>query len=529
MSTKNNMFKNSSQHKQIQRIVILGGGTAGWMTAAALSKLLPCEHFNITLVESDHIATVGVGEATLPHLRFFNQRLGIDEAEFMRATQATFKTGIEFANWGNKGEAYIHPFGDYGKPIDGINFYHYWLKQKKAGDKTSLDEYSFPVMASLAGKFDFPDNDLSKVQSTFSYAYHIDAGLYAKFLRSFSEKLGVKRTEGKVVDVIKRASNNDIEMLVMDDGTRIEGDFFVDCSGFRGQLIEQTLDSGFEDWSHWLPCNSAIAIATEQIESPLPYTKAIAHDAGWQWRIPLQHRVGNGYVYCDKYIDKQRALDTLEQNLLGSPLTEPNFLSFKTGRRKQAWKNNCLAIGLSSGFLEPLESTSIYLVQSAIMKLVELMPQAQNMMIKAKEYNRGLDMEMERIRDFLILHYHVTQRNDSAFWKYCRTMDIPESLKEKMDMFKHTGHIQSYKYGLFLEPSWLAVYIGQGFVPSHYDGRIDLKDPAIYLNQMQEVKSSISSVVPNMPMHLKAIKDFCSIGGRVNDSIVQMSLYGKKV
>lgn len=528
MSTEKNTFEHALQNKQIQKIVILGGGTAGWMTAAALAKLLPAEHFQITLVESDHIATVGVGEATLPHLRFFNQRLGIDEAEFMRATQATFKTGIEFANWGQKGQAYIHPFGDYGQPIDGINFYHYWLKQRQAGDKTPLDHYSFPVIASLAGKFDFPDNDLSKIQSTFSYAYHIDAGLYAKYLRVFSEKLGVTRREGKVVDVIKRASNNDIEMLVMEDGTRIEGDFFVDCSGFRGQLIDKTLNSGFEDWSHWLPCNSAIAIATEQVEQPLPYTKAIAHEAGWQWRIPLQHRVGNGHVYCDQFITKQQALDTLEQNLIGKPLTEPNFLRFKAGRRKQAWKNNCLAIGLSSGFLEPLESTSIYLIQSAIMKLVELIPQSQNMEIKAKEYNRGLDMEMERIRDFLILHYHVTQRNDSDFWNYCRTMDVPDSLKEKMAMFKHTGHIQSYRYGLFLEPSWLAVYIGQGLVPEHYDGRIDLTSESDYLAKMQQIKNSISSSVPEMPMHLDIIKQFCTIGSRTNDSIAQMNLYGKQ-
>lgn len=513
-----------SDHKQ--HIVILGGGSAGWMSAAALGKLLPKNTYNISLVESDQISTVGVGEATLPHLRFFNQRLGIDEREFMRATQATFKVGIEFSNWGQQGDAYIHPFGDYGNKINNVSFHHYWLKQKSMGEHSPLDHYSLPVMSCLNKKFDFPSSQSNDIASSYSYAYHINATLYAKYLRTFSEKLGVIRREGKVVDVIKRASDNHIEMLVMENGQRISADFFIDCSGFKSQLIAKTLGSEFEDWSHWLPCNSAVAIASELNEAPLSYTKAIAREAGWQWQIPLQTRMGNGYVYSDSFIDKQQALDTLTANLPGKALTEPNFLTFKAGKRKHAWLNNCLAIGLSSGFLEPLESTSIYLIQSAIMKLVELLPKPENMAVKAKEYNRSLDMEMERIRDFLILHYHATNRQDSPFWAYCRNMDIPDSLQQKMQMFKQTGHIQHYKYGLFLEPSWLAVYIGQGVIPSSYDGRVDQMNSEHYIKAMHKIKSAVHAKCQQMPDHLEMIKQFCELGNINNNGLANASLYG---
>ncbi len=509
-----------------QQIVILGGGTAGWMSAAALAKLLPNSRFAVTLVESDQISTVGVGEATLPHLRFFNQRLGIDEREFMRETQATFKVGIEFSNWGKQGDAYIHPFGDYGNKINDIGFHHFWLKAKQNGDCQPIDVYSLPVMSCLNDKFDFPTADHRDIGSTFSYAYHINATRYAKYLRSFAEKLGVVRQEGKVIDVIKRARDNHIEMLVLENGQRIAGDFFVDCSGFRGQLIDKTLGSEFEDWSHWLPCNSGIAIASEGNQAPLTYTKAIAREAGWQWQIPLQTRMGNGYVFSDQFIDKQQALDTLIDNLPGKALTEPNYLSFKAGKRKQAWRNNCLAVGLSSGFLEPLESTSIYLIQRAIMKLVEVLPQPANLDIKAKEYNRSLDMEMERIRDFLILHYHATERTDTDFWQYCRTMDIPDSLRQKMLMFKQTGHIQHYKYGLFLEPSWLAVYIGQGIIPTAYDSRVDLLNGEQYRQTMEKIKTEVHSRCQQMPAHSEVIKQFCQRANLHHHGTATSSLYG---
>lgn len=487
--------------KPVNSIVILGGGTAGWMTACALGKLLPSNQYKITLIESEQIGTVGVGEATLPHLKFFNQRLGIDETEFMQATKATFKLGIEFSHWGALNDAYIHPFGDYGKKQGGIDFHHYWLKQQQSGIGTSIDNYSLPVMASKAQKFEFPHADPNHVKSTYSYAYHIDAGRYAAYLRKLSEACGVKRIEGKVVEVMQRSDNQHIEILALDDGTRVEGDFFVDCSGFRGRLIEQVLKSGYQDWSHWLPCNRAVAVASKNNASPLPYTKAIAQEAGWQWQIPLQHRTGNGQVYCDDFVDTDHVLNSLLQNLPGEPLTEPNHLRFKTGKRNKSWSHNCVAIGLSSGFLEPLESTSIYLIQAAIMKLVELFPSANTMQIKAAEFNTSLDQELEKIRDFLILHYHATCRDDSDFWHYCKNMQIPDSLKHKMAMFKRHGHIQEYQHGLFLRPSWLAVYVGQRIIPERYDPRLNGLSDSELAGFLGAIEDEIKHAVNDMGSH----------------------------
>lgn len=504
----------------LQRIIILGGGTAGWMTAAALAKLIPKNSFSITLVESEQIATVGVGEATIPSIRAFNQRLGINEVEFMQATNATFKAGIEFQHWAEVGDRYIHPFGAYGEKINEISFYHYWLKNYFQGDKTKLDDYSFAVKACEAGKFQLPSDDTNSVTSTFSYAYHFDASLYAKYLRKFSENMGVQRIEG-IVEQVELDDRDHITRLTLATKQTIDGDFFIDCSGFRAQLIGQTLKSDFEDWSAWLPCNSAVAIACEHSNNsvetvrtqvstllkvnPAPFTKAIAREAGWQWQIPLQHRVGNGYAYCDKYINKEQALATLLENLPGKPIGDAKFLSFKTGRRKKAWVNNCLAIGLASGFLEPLESTSIYLIEAAIIKFIELLPQAhtqaENFEIKAQEYNRRLALEMTRIRDFLILHYHATNRNDSDFWRYVRTMNIPDSLTARLTMFKETGHIQQYKTGIFFESSWTAVYFGQKVFPERYDARVDLFPMQSYQAQLEQTRSNIANHVEKMPSH----------------------------
>ncbi|MBT0584980.1 tryptophan halogenase family protein [Alteromonas oceanisediminis] len=488
----------------IQSVVILGGGTAGWMTAAALVKLLPQSQLTITLVESDAIGTVGVGEATLPHLRYFNQRLGIDERQFIRETGATFKLGIEFSHWGRQGDAYIHPFGDYGKPANGVNFHHFYTAAKRSDPSLSLDSFSLPVMACKAKRFDFPSTDPQSLLSTYSYAYHIDAGQYARFLRSFSEALGVTRIEGKVVDVITRVSNGEVAALTLENGDRIDGDFFVDCSGFRGQLIEQTLHAGYEDWSHWLPCNRAVAVPSKHAGDPLPYTKAIAREAGWQWQIPLQHRMGNGLVYCDEYMTAQQAEDSLLNALPGAALAQPNHLRFCTGKRQQSWLKNCVAIGLSSGFVEPLESTSIYLIQAAVMKLIELMPQRANMVVKGREYNRYFDHEMTRIRDFLILHYHATQRDDSAFWRYCKTMLIPDSLQEKMTLFTRYGMIEPYRYGLFLEPSWVAVYYGQGIIPQSVDARAVAQhqhDTGAATAAMAELAKQVDESVMQLPTH----------------------------
>ncbi|GEA07917.1 tryptophan halogenase [Alteromonas sp. KUL42] len=524
------MFKAPTH--QIKSIVVLGGGTAGWMTAAALSKLLNPNVFSITLIESDAIGTVGVGEATLPHLRFFNQRLGIDESEFIKATNATIKAGIEFSNWGNSGDTYIHPFGDYGKPLKSVEFHHYFYALKKYNDQLNLDDYSLPVVACKSGKFNFPTSDPSLLTSSYSYAYHIDAGLYAQYLRGFAEQKGVTRIEGKVNSVSLRKSDGSISGLKLNNGELINGDFFVDCSGFRGRLIEQSLKAGYEDWSHWLPCDRAIAVQSEHNGRPLPYTKAIAREAGWQWQIPLKHRMGNGYVYASQYVNEERALQTILANLPGKPTSEPNYLKFTTGKRKLSWLKNCVAIGLSSGFLEPLESTSIYLIQAAIMKLVELLPQRENMAAKSAEYNRYFSNEMDKIRDFLILHYHATFREDTPFWNFCKHMKIPLSLEEKMELYKEIGVIEDYQYGLFLTPSWLAVYNGQGVIPSFSDIRVNEITLAQANKYMATLYADIKQAVAGMPTHEQIVarlheETICNEPSQLNQA-VRFSLYGQR-
>src|SRR5690606_34706026 len=408
------------QNAPIKKIVILGGGTAGWMTAAALANRFAKTECTIQLVESEQIGTVGVGEATIPHLRFFNETLGIDENEFMRRTHATYKTGIEFINWGRMGEAYIHPFGEYGHEINGASFHHFWLKLRQAGVIEPIDNYSLPIVAAKLNKFEYPETNRRSILSTFSYAFHMDAGLYAKYLREYAERKGVRRTEGKVVDVNQHKSTGEqqdfIKDIVRESGEIIDGDLFIDCSGFYGLLIEKTLKTGYQDWTHWLPCDRATAVPCERTGELSPYTKCTARTAGWQWRIPLQHHTGNGHAYSSPYMSDDEAASILLNNLEGEPLAEPNFLRFQTGRRNSSWNKNCVAIGLSSGFLEPLESTSIYLIQIAITKLLELFPDQSFNPIVTREFNGAMELEYERVRDFLILHYHATERSDSDFW-----------------------------------------------------------------------------------------------------------------
>lgn len=515
---------------RIRSVIILGGGTSGWMTAAALAHFFIPRGVTVQLVESDSIGTVGVGEATLPHLRFFNQTLGIDEQEFMRATGASYKLGIEFSNWGKQGDAYIHPFGDYGRELNGVAFHHFWLQQKLAGDSTPIDHYSLPVMAAQQQKFLYPSNDERSILSTFSYAYHIDAGLYARFLRRYSEARGLLRQEGKVVSVAQ-SDNGNIASITLDSGMQLAADLFIDCSGFRGLLIEQTLKTGYDDWSKWLPCNRAVAIPTERIADTEksaafpPYTKAIARDAGWQWRIPLQHRTGNGHVYCSDFISDQHALDQLLGNLDATPTAEPNFLRFTTGKRKRAWNNNCVAVGLAGGFLEPLESTSIYLIQIAIMKLVEFFPDRDFDAAPIAEFNRQLDLEYDRVRDFLILHYHATQRNDSPFWNYCRTMQIPDELAHKMELFRHRGHVVQYQQGLFLEPSWVAVYLGQGIIPRQHDVRVNKLTAAQRNAFLSESRELVARATADMPPHDKFLQHQM-YRSAIASPAARMSLYG---
>lgn len=515
------------QTNNIEKVVIVGGGTAGWMAAASLSQFLDTEKCDITLIESEDIGTVGVGEATLPHLRFFNKRLGIDERDFMRRTNATYKMGIEFVNWGQKGDAYIHPFGDYGDILPGAAFHHHWLKARSEGNTHKLCDYSLPVIAAKANKFEFPSNDQNSILSTFSYAYHIDASLYATYLRQYSQNKGVKRIEGKVASVQQDHKTGFIQAVTMDDGQQIKGELFIDCSGFRGLLIEQTLKTGYQDWSQWLPCDSAVAVGCKSAGELKPYSRATAQDAGWQWRIPLQHRTGNGYVFCSQYLSADDAKNTLLNQLDGDPVSDPIQLRFKTGKRNKVWNKNCLAVGLSSGFLEPLESTSIYLIQDALTHLIELFPSKDFAEAPINEFNRVMDREYERIRDFLILHYHATARDDTPFWNYVRTMPIPDSLQSKMDLFRQQGHIVKYRDGVFLEPSWLAVYVGQGLLPSYYHPATSLLPKFELDKQLASIRESVQKASEAMTSHSMTLERYLQDHSTLsNQSQAAASLYG---
>jgi tryptophan halogenase len=495
----------------IASVVIVGGGTAGWMTASALAAKFK-SRLSIRLIESQEIGIVGVGEATVPHIRHFNNALGLDEADFMRRTQATFKLGIEFRNWARIGDAYIHPFGEFGRKLRGVDFHHYWLKLLASGEEQDMGifDYSLPVVAAKLGKFAFPAQDNS-VLSTFGYAYHFDATLYAPYLRAHAEKHGVVRTEGKIVDVTLRGADGNIEAVTLDNGQRIAGDLFIDCSGFRGVLIEQALATGYDDWSHWLPCDRAVAAPCETREMSVAYTRSTAREAGWQWRIPLQHRVGNGYVYCSGYISDDAAAATLRDNLEGPLLAEPRVLRFVTGRRKKSWNRNCVAIGLASGFLEPLESTSIYLIQAAITNLIELFPDKSFAASDADEFNRVMNNEYERVRDFLILHYHATERDDAPLWNYVRTMPIPASLEAKIELFRERGHVVKYKDGMFLDRSWQAVYLGQRILPARYDPLVDALDAERLTHFMQETKTLVRKAAESMPTHRDWLRKHCAV------------------
>lgn len=494
----------------IKRIVVVGGGTAGWMTAAALATLLKRPDLSIHLVESEEIGTVGVGEATIPHIRNFNQRLGLDEDRFMARTQATFKLGIEFRDWARLGDSYIHPFGAYGRSMDRVGFHHHWLRLRRAGRAADIHDYSLPIVAARMGRFMRPETDPRSLNSTFSYAFQFDAGLYAAYLREHAESRGVVRTEGKVADVELDADSGHIRAVTLERGERLEGDLFIDCSGFRGLLIEGALRAGYEDWTQWLPCDRAVAVPCDTFEPSTPYTRATALEAGWSWRIPLQHRVGNGYVYSSAFVSDDDAVERVLGRLEGPSRAEPRLLRFTTGRRRRQWMRNCVAIGLSSGFLEPLESTSIHLIQAAITNLVELFPDQGFDPADADEFNRIMDLEYDRIRDFLVLHYNATERSDTPFWDHCRTMGVPDSLSEKMALFKERGVVARYRDGLFLEPSWLAVYFGQRIEPDAYDPLSDRAPEAPLSESMEALRIEIQKAAAAMPSHDAFVKACCS-------------------
>jgi len=490
----------------ITSICIVGGGTAGWMTAAALSFKLRNSPAKIYLVESEQIGTIGVGEATLPHIRFFNTALGINEADFMKATNATFKLGIEFCDWGQIGDSYIHPFGDYGQPLNGIEFYHYWNRLRLNGSKTRLDEYSYPIVLAEQHKFHIPDEDPQKIESSFGYAYQFDSGKYAKFLRTFAEANGVTRIEGRITQSSHDTATGNISAVSLESGQNIEAELFIDCSGFRGLLIEQAYKTGYDDWSQWLPCNRAIAVPSETLEPLPPYTRATARKAGWQWRIPLQHRTGNGIVYCSDYISDDEAAEQLLSTLEGKATADPKQLYFKTGRRKSFWHRNVVAIGLSAGFLEPLESTSIHLIQEGITALLELFPDQSFAEADIKEYNARMDLQYERVRDFLLLHYVATKRSDSEFWNYFRNMTLPDSLQAKIDNWLMRGHISRYDFGAFLPPSWLAVFIGQNLIPKNCDIRVNKMTSKDIQTQAEDIRANIKNSVHKSPEHAAFIR-----------------------
>ncbi len=493
----------------VRNIVIVGGGTAGWMAAAAFSKLLA--DCSVRLVESEEIGTVGVGEATVPHLKLFNKVLEIDEAQFVRETRGTFKLGIQFVDWARVGDRYVHGFGQIGHEYGLLPFHQYWLKANAQGWAAEIGEYSLNTAAAERGRFMVSAQDAPRNSplADIAYAYHFDASLYAQFLRRYAEARGARRTEGKVVNVAQR-EDGFVEEIVLADGERIAGDLFIDCSGFRGLLIEQTLHAGYEDWSHWLPCDRAVAVPCENVGPPTPYVRCIAREAGWTWRIPLQHRTGNGYVYSSRYISDDEAAANILRWIDGAARAEPRVLRFTGGRRRKAWINNVVALGLASGFLEPLESTSIYLIQSGIARLVNLFPDGGFSRTLIDRYNTQTDFEIERIRDFLILHYCATERDDTPFWNYCRTMDIPRPLREVIELFRHSGRFFRQAEELFALTSWVEVMVGQRIVPQGWHPAVDLL-PEIKLRELVDgVRKVIESCVEAMPMHQQFIDRCCA-------------------
>jgi len=485
---------------KIQKVVIVGGGTAGWITASLLAKVLG-KSLNISLVESDQIGTIGVGEATIPPIINFNNALGISEAEFLKATKGTIKLGIEFDNWGQQNDSYMHAFGEIGKNFPFCDFHHFYTKSKQLGSDSSFWDYSLNYQAAKNNKF----AKIAKIEGInlpgVSYAYHFDAGLYAQFLRKFSENLGVKRIEGMVQNVELNNNTGFVDSLLMADGSTIAGDLFIDCTGLAALLIDKALNVGFDDWSHWLPCDRAIAVPSESSKSIIPYTRAIAHQSGWQWQIPLQNRIGNGLVYSSKHMTDEQAQTVLLDHLSTKALAEPKVIRFKTGRRRKQWYRNVVSIGLSSGFFEPLESTSLHLIQTAAIRLLKFFPHNGIQLEEVAEFNQQSKAEYISIRDFIILHYKLTKRDDSAFWRQCRQMEIPKTLQQKLTLFRKTGKVFCQQGDLFTDIAWKQVMIGQGNMPQDHHPLVNSLSSEQIEDLMANLKTLINRTVEKMPSH----------------------------
>lgn len=485
------------------RVVVAGGGTAGWLTAYSLVRRLG-NLLDITLVESDQIGTVGVGEATIPTMRRFHQFFDIDEREFMRATQASFKLGIVFDNWGAPGESYVHSFGELGQSNWMVEFHQYWLEAQANGFGGKLEDYCLEVKALKAGKF-----ALKVGETSLTYAFHLDATAYAGFLRQKGESLGVRRVEGKISEITVDPVTGNIQSLELEQDRQVAGDFFIDCTGFGALLLGDALGVEYEDWGHWLAADRALAVQTRNTEPPSPYTHVIAHSCGWQWRVPLQSRTGNGLVYTSRFCSDDEARATLLDNITDKTITEPRLLRFKTGRRVNAWQKNCVAIGLSSGFLEPLESTSIHLITTALVRLMKLFPFSGAMAPLAEQFNRETRLEWEAVRDFIILHYKQTQRDDSELWNYYRTMDIPDSLAHRMELFKENGYVWQDAVGLFRGHSWVQVMLGQGLFPEHRHGAGRILPPEALKRELEKLSGFVNHNLAKLPDHNDFIKEYC--------------------
>ncbi|MDE2182765.1 MAG: tryptophan 7-halogenase [Alphaproteobacteria bacterium] len=495
--------------RRIRSVTIVGGGTAGWMAAAGLAKALEAMNVRIRLIESPDIPTIGVGEATIPPIIDFIRQLGIDEDHIVREIKATFKLGIGFRDWTAPGDFYFHPFGPSGSGMGPVSFSAYWLKAFQEGRAARLEEYSVQAAAARDGKFMRPVHAPNTPLNKITYALHFDASLFAQYLRRYAEARGVRRIEGTVREAMLRPEDGFIRSLALDRGETVDGDLFIDCSGFRGALIEQALKTGFEDWSRWLPCDRALAVASEPAQ-PLPsYTLATARPSGWQWRIPLQHRLGHGQVYCSGFASEAAAHDELMAAVGGEALGEATALRFATGRRKKAWVKNCLALGLASGFLEPLESTSIHLIQRGIAMLLKFFPNRDFEQADIDRYNRIFEFEFGRARDFLLMHYTHTRR-DGAFWEHCRSIPLTDSLKEKIELFRSHGRILREDTELFPIQSWLFVMIGQGIAPRGYDPLADGLDAEKITTHLEEMRRTVKQCAAAMPSHQAFIERNCS-------------------